>query len=950
MFDPSTATTFDNENSNFVSFNSELDSAVTQYLSQVSEIGYRPTSGGSSLSTFKADLNNSNNSVASVNSRTSERLLAVQFQLDPSKHHFGGPAHSEPGVGDDETATEDVTEKTGSEGSSTVDTATYSNSSDDSSVQENFYENGSIAVIDEPIYENVDGSLDDVFDTEPLYDTVPRRPQVPPKPEILARTDSQDNAINLSDSDYPQKGSSVSEDSQCADDSLSAESSSDSLSQDSQRSSKRKKKKNRDNTEHSLIADGSETSDLGSSGSEDAPSIDDWNSSPSPSSPTVGFYDVAEATLNISSKPESALELLEGEVLAEAEREKSFTIIESVPEEKLDFANDDSTDCEDSSVQAINSSIVEVCRSKDEIDEANIIDDSTDGSSENFEAPPAIRHSVIIELKDSGSKDEVEAKDTTSELKRSGSLSVSEADQALRKNKTNSKKKKNRRMSETGLGVCVGVTHNSKTNTKEFFEVAKKETNQIIEISEDGSWGLKEEKSKQQETAVSQQTAQGKVKISKTAKAKTGKMDSAEVIAAPPDGFTSNDGTDGVFVASCVSLNSEPSSLASVGNEVTVSDTNDRNKSSSPGSPDSQGKRKAPFWEDPLEETVQIKENSKSNLGVAIMESYDREYNKKKESLNLPDVSMMDFGHSAFDLERDRKNVIKQMIVKTKKKQSWYGSYATDVDATAPTVPSLATLKRSNSMSSVAKPANGLVQKSAQDSSKKQNFLLMKNSAERPQSTSDEEDIVFPSFMDGADSAKEGSSKEGSMESFPEIEPIPSIELTIKKLGIDPTAPPTPFKLNKHLTTITPFKPPSQNKHSRIKNVKVQFLNESASAEETAKSDDIDQSPQKTTPDVVALTEKVEEITVSPVEISIQPESSDLSTGKSITGIALEQNNEEIAAEEKHESKSETLVVASQNATEVEAARDETKVVENVVSSVVEIIETPAAPKNKGKK
>ncbi|XP_018019274.1 uncharacterized protein LOC108675756, partial [Hyalella azteca] len=896
VFDPSTATTFDNENSNFVSFNSELDSAVTQYLSQVTELGYRPTNGGSNLSSFKADWKDKNNSVASVNSRTSERLLAVQFQLNSSeRRNLPSTVDTENRRTEDNGAIEitreeilDVNsfdENVNSEDSPVVDNINYPNFSEGPCAQENFYENGNVSVTDEPIYENLDASLDEVFNKEPLYDIVPRRPQVPPKPESLARTISQENEIDSSSEEL--KCCSISEDSQCADDisgdSLSAESLTDFLTQDIERNSKKRKKKNREqHTEQSCSVDGSETSDLGSSGSEDVPSIDEWPSTTSRAATTVSVsYEVEDIR---PTKPEIALELLEDEVLAELELEKSLGSISHIDRSLTAPILEQISDEEDS-IQAINSSIVEVCRSRDEIDEARIIDD-VGSYSEDLIGASSIRHSVIIELKDS---DKI-SPCTKQDLKRSGSLHVSGSNSEKCYRKSKSCKKKNRRMSETGIGISVGVIHNAKTNTKEFHDLSDRQIRQqVIEICDDGTWGLKkgdeetdlsldieiqaagpefienssagrEEIDKTEEAKQSindckttvnltwkkaQLPTDNKKKIkqeSSLSKKKSPKMEECYSIAAPPQAFSNPDGSDGVFSASCVALNSEPNSLASVtgesvGHRINANQPiNTTTKANSP----SPSKKKEPFWNEAAKEDDGLQKDLKSNLGLAIMESYDKEMNKKRESLNLPEVSMLDFGQSAFDLEVDRKNVIKQMIVKTKKKQSWFGGpSATDMDASVPKKSSFNVVKRSNSMSSVSGVGSkSFSSRNGKEMKKDMSFLNMKSAASRIQRTSigeDEDDIVFPSFMSNTESSDDKNSSE---KCTPAIEPIPNIELTIKKLGVDQLTPLSPsYKLNKHLTAITPFKPPSQNKHSSIKNIKASLPIDAVPAEECAQVD-----------------------------------------------------------------------------------------------------------------
>lgn len=815
----------------------------------MSELGYRPTSSGSRLSTFKgssSDWNDKNNSVSSVNSRTSERLLAVQFQLTSNSADSNG----EKKLNNDQTEEDQVIEL-GTEDEFEEDQQTFDNGlnlngkgspalanplylglTNCSTGQDHLYENGEIVNCDEPIYENVEGSNETVLFPEPLYDTVPRRPKVPPKPDLPARTlsggenenpsNESVKSDNLSSENSDHLNNEIDD---VSGDSLSAESLSDSTSQDCSKIAKRRKRKPRETNEQTLIVDGSETSDLGSSGSEDVACFEEWPSTlPSAlvkSESTVELHDVLPIQ---PQNPELALQKLEEEVLAEVQREKSLALEPSHSEKNISESK------EDSSIQAINSSIIQVGRSRDEIDEAKIIDDeNTSSSSDDVSSVPAIRHSVIIELKDSAQSTWKTEQKVKNDLRRSGSLNFTELDTNVKVKKVKSSiKKKNRRVSETGLGS--GAEKKSVETNGISKLLSNSKAKQVIKIGEVSN-DLKLPKSGTASTQSNYNNLKGQ---------KTVKMNKfGEPIAAPPSYFMSTDGSDGVFSASCVALSSAPNSLASSNDSSTsieiyeVTESVEQNLNSPT-------KKKVPFWYDEPSEALMlgsVNPNNKKNIGYAIMESYEKELSKKKESLNLPEVSMVDFGGVANDLEIDRKNVIRQMIVKTKKKDSWFnGVSATDLDANVIKRTPAPAIKRSNSMSSATPKVirNSFNARSASHAlnkdKKSADFLLnMKKSVSKSHVSDDEsEDFVFPSFMKNEDTVSDGNldktESESSKKYFgspPKPDPLPdfsSIELTIKKLGIDQTSHAAPpYIINRHLTSITPFKLPSQNKHSQIK-------------------------------------------------------------------------------------------------------------------------------------
>lgn len=801
-----------------------MDSAVTQYLSQVSELGYRPTNSGSKLTTFigsDRDWKDRNNSVSSVNSRTSERLLAVEFQLHSNKQgtldkqkikNIGNYVDNDENrqiVSDNEeeiqvVKTIIIEEFESDEKTPSVDNPVYLNLIDCSAEQDHFYENGEIEFSEEPIYENLEASFEAECSKEPLYDTVPRRPLVSPKPEKPVKTAIRKECLSIADENVTNPTHEGSRNS------LSTESLSDSLSQDSNHSLKRRENKLLETHEQNLILDGSETSDLGSSGSEDVASFEEWPCVPSLVKSNSGISNSKPCNLTNQSNPELALQKLEDEVLAELEWEKQLN-------NQIKTVNDSQfieNVCGASSVEAFNSSIVEVCRSKDEIAEAKIIDDDTGGSSDDIYSIPAIRHSVIIELKDSATKPENKKNKI---LSRSGSLNAAKKYIDDKVNSVGSKtlSKQNRRMSETGLGINVNIKCNPVNGTE--FEDS---TKQVIKISSSNFNSSKKVNNKAKASSSGKKT-----------KGKSGKM--VEPIAAPPSGFLSTDGSDGVFSASCVALTSAPNSLTNACSSEMCTEINTNRTIIS----ESPSKKKVPFWyeePDDINEMGSFDQNSKKkNIGYAIMESYEKELSKKKKRMNLPEVSMVDFGGSANDLEIDRKNVIKQMIVKTKKKDSWlHGVSATDLDASFNTRTKVSTVKRSNSMSAASpkatknnsnvRPVSSILKKSENSA---HILMNMKKSVPEPHvSDDDSEDFVFPSFMHNESNEADKPQPKNPQNYYiapPKPDPLPdfsSIDLTIEKLGLNkqsPTSP--PYAINKHLTSITPFKSSNQNKHCQIK-------------------------------------------------------------------------------------------------------------------------------------
>lgn len=59
------------------------------------------------------------------------------------------------------------------------------------------------------------------------------------------------------------------------------------------------------------------------------------------------------------------------------------------------------------------------------------------------------------------------------------------------------------------------------------------------------------------------------------------------------------------------------------------------------------------------------------NIGAQIMEKYDEERQKIKDSKNLPDVSLLDVEDSLEDIQRERRKIIESQAVRAKRIDSW---------------------------------------------------------------------------------------------------------------------------------------------------------------------------------------------------------------------------------------------------------------------------------------
>ncbi|KAK4298419.1 hypothetical protein Pmani_029237 [Petrolisthes manimaculis] len=218
----------------------------------------------------------------------------------------------------------------------------------------------------------------------------------------------------------------------------------------------------------------------------------------------------------------------------------------------------------------------------------------------------------------------------------------------------------------------VAVPKKEKPTNFSFLEPVEDKTSKVIEISDDGSWATKE-KLMDADSTMAQNTQPDIDPFTGNPITLPAPELNGNIIAAPPSQFQTNDGMDGVYMANIISTHSGPSSLASTAPDSLLGLDYSHNIEASYNitpAPET-------IPEEPLNTDDGDDKESPShrNLGAAIMEEYEVELQRKKDSMNLPEVSMLEFGDSARDLEEQRRSVIKQMTVKAKRKDTWIKTF-----------------------------------------------------------------------------------------------------------------------------------------------------------------------------------------------------------------------------------------------------------------------------------
>lgn len=756
-------------------FRGELDSAVSQYISQVKDLGYKEEG------------------------TKDQKLLAVKFQLDPDDIK----PRSEEDVIETEPkikviSTEDKGEQTELEVElPSLDNPLYLTLSECTSglfpyseedlALEHLYENGHVGREDEHIYENVESSTGEE-EEEHLYDSLPRhRPDLPPKPDFLSQLAARQSEpvkrawnpfVSLSvDTGNPTPPLSTISSLSSPDSNTSNDHSEENL-QKPEENSIILSSKPTETSGHTLILDGSETSDLGSSGGEyDVGSVEDW---PLPPTPPLGEEEVLlEDNPLPPPPPELALQQLEEEVFREKEEERKLALQRARETIERDYGVKTQDLEVKEHVEAVNTTLAslgekfkeppksEKATKEPEPEKVPKVLELDEDDTKDFDTP-AIRHSVIIALKDSCPS--VPKSIRPSDIRRKENLKRSESLKhtgVLRR--SNSHNRVNRRESicslfpsiinefkktENSGSVSLGVTSPKKEEPSfSFLDPVSSKTNQVIEISEDGSWETKhpstDSKSSSQSNKADTDPITGNPIMTPPL--------SPAAIAAPPTEFQTNDGVDGVYSANVISTYSGPSSLTSTATDsISAGD-------GAPAEIPTPSLLTAPeiIHEEPsssqdvevvecyneasdmasasLTTAIQAMSPAHKNLGAAIMESYEMEFRKKKESMNLPEHSLLEFGDSVRALEEQRRSVIKQMTVKAKRKDTWiktFNMHDKGKEDNIPVAPSRAKRRSSPTRPEMdAKPVvssqdttdssiNGLAQKSETEFVKSQKSTL----------------------------------------------------------------------------------------------------------------------------------------------------------------------------------------------------------------------------------
>ncbi|KAK3876921.1 hypothetical protein Pcinc_018327 [Petrolisthes cinctipes] len=244
----------------------------------------------------------------------------------------------------------------------------------------------------------------------------------------------------------------------------------------------------------------------------------------------------------------------------------------------------------------------------------------------------------------------------------------------------------------------VAVPKKEKPPNFSFLEPVEDQSSKVIEISDDGSWATKE-KTMDADSTMAQNTQPDIDPFTGNPITLAAPELNGNIIAAPPCEFQTNDGMDGVYMANVISTHSGPSSLAStapdslIGLDYSHNTEASHNITPAPETiPEEPANLEYPNTDDDQ------KSPSHRNLGAAIMEEYEVELQRKKDSMNLPEVSMLEFGDSARDLEEQRRSVIKQMTVKAKRKDTWIKTFKMHDQGREQTLPIAPTrVRRKNS-------------------------------------------------------------------------------------------------------------------------------------------------------------------------------------------------------------------------------------------------------------
>lgn len=715
----------------------ELETAVSQYINQVKELGiYKETAPRDTpcqFTTFKTPALPKKN--IKQDSASPNQLLDVKFQINTDE-----------GSCDSGTYENFSPESRGLDNPLYLSLSDCSTGSSSKSTEELYNKNSpsSENSDEDHIYENVE---------QHVYDTVscPPRPKLPPKPNRLNK---------VPEPKLPKKALVLLQNKKGI------------LNQErtAKKSSSSSKRESETSQKLPLVLDGSETSDLGSSGSEDTTSEEDW---PLPPFPLESPQETPEDIPLPPPPPELALQQLEEKVnqaetktqnlkkvknTEKTEEEKKHSEqkskvclgkSEEKDKEKLDEGQKTNLGKKIETTQTENNSEIgeeeiylfrtesfgkkhlkrklstlnkglkaynKATKAKDEPLRQSkfvVLDNGTE--QEDVEIP-SVRHSVIIELKEAIHPLSSQILSETQIRERLQTFdSKPKITHTIKRNGGGGYSK-----SEDG-GVCVNIVNENKNNPKDS-KVGSNFNEQVIEIAEDGSWEMKNVKSSDSKME-SQSTDSQEIDPFTGLPLVTSLPEPEPIIASketskayeePKFYFDDEKVEAPIEINENLTLNEAPIGCTNLISELTEPDSLTETPLLSMDSIDStptvetdistptlfvevEKENKFSIMSDTEkdevklieenqpqndEKPVKVEESPKiqfqqANLGAAIMEGYERDLKRMKENLNLPEVSLLEFGDSVKDLEIQRKNVIEQMTVKAKKKDSWIRTFRT---------------------------------------------------------------------------------------------------------------------------------------------------------------------------------------------------------------------------------------------------------------------------------
>ncbi|CAL4067012.1 unnamed protein product [Meganyctiphanes norvegica] len=601
-------------------FKGELDSAVSKYLTQVKEI---------------------------TSPNTQRDLPKVQFKFDPEEikstnTSFDDP-ESELNFGDDY---EDLQINI----APLVDPL-HCTDCPGEHFEEPYYENCIESGYDEHIYENVENSTENEENHHyDILSNVPK-PSLPPKPDFLSQLAAQQSAP-VKKIWNPFVNSAID---------------ADEFPETNPFNSTRMVETN----EQTMIIDGLDTSDLGSSG-EDTISVEEWPLPPTP--PAEDVKCILEDVPLPPPPPEMALQQLEEVIRKEEERRMSVHLQKEAIEQKYGLK----AKTEEPDAEAVNTNISSLDSMQEEEMENTFIAppkliELQEESSTDDDAP-AIRHSLIIDLQDSCLV--IPHTPKPSESVKSNVFNFTDHNSNV--NEDNEEEKNQQIIYQNvknNFRECIDFpvsndkfpnTYSPEINENDFISLPARIDKLAITGQEIPDIP---EESEELNNDISLQDEYDSINdISHT---------NIETIAAPPSEFQTDEGSDGIYTAALIDLHSGPSSLAntsssniSVGNLEIEENINSLHEEITTKQAISSKESIVSFgYLNPPRSSSKVFGPKIELKKIHNTHDKDHWFDKPKES--LPKPGLLTFVEPSLGVEQKRKSVIKEITVKAKRKDTW---------------------------------------------------------------------------------------------------------------------------------------------------------------------------------------------------------------------------------------------------------------------------------------